>query len=360
MEIPRFGRVVAEPHQYLIHLRNGRVVRSGQGASCFKWPSDSVTLIPTSIAKLSFCADQVTREKVRVEVSGLAVYRIVEPLLANRMIDVDVGRLTDILRDMFVGATRRIVAGLSLDECITHRKERVAAALLQEIAPVLSGSGAPEDTTHQGWGIVIDTIEIQHVRVLSEEVFQRLQAPYRESLALAALQAKEQVAEEQARLTFARRRAEEHARREIMNEEESRLAAERERQVAADRHAAALAAEALDAELERNRRATEAERERARAELETRRETAEMEAATMRLSRESRGELTERQLEEVVLVETLPRMAEALRGTFDTINLTSAQGSGGDLFAFLSAGIEHVARATRSAAASARTGRSES
>jgi hypothetical protein len=82
-----------------------------------------------------------------------------------------------------------------------------------------------------------------------------------------------------------------------------------------------------------------------------------MEAATMRLSRESRGELSDRQLEEVVLVETLPRMAEAFRGSFETIHLTSASGQGGDLLAFLSAGIEHVARATRSAAATTRGAR---
>ena len=110
MEIPRWGRVVAKPHEFLIHIRRGRVKTSGHGASCFRFPSDSVALIPTSIAKLAFSADQVTREKIGVEVSGLAVYRIAEPLLAYRMIDGDIGRLSEILRDMFVGATRRIVA----------------------------------------------------------------------------------------------------------------------------------------------------------------------------------------------------------------------------------------------------------
>ncbi len=71
--IPSWGRVTAQPHEFLIQIRDGKVRRSGQGVSCFKMPGDSVTLIPTSISKLSFRADQVTLEKTGVEVTGLAV-----------------------------------------------------------------------------------------------------------------------------------------------------------------------------------------------------------------------------------------------------------------------------------------------
>lgn len=413
MKVPHWGQVVAQPHEYLIQIRNGRVRRHGQGASCFKWPGDSVALVSTSIAKLSFSADQVTREKVGVEVTGLAVYRVVEPMLAYRMIDGDLTRLTDILREMFVGATRRIVAGLSLEDCITHRKERVASALVEEIAPVLAGQGAMGDTTSQGWGVVLDTIEIQNVRVLSEEVFARLQAPYRESLALEALKAREQVEEEQARISVARQRAEEQAKRTMMAEEEARLEAERRRDVERARHEEALAKAALaadieravereraeqerkksvlaaelerrakqsdaelaqakrqsEAELERRARVHEAEleqqrklheaaleqakrqieldREKAQAELATRREQAELEAETLRAARAARADLSDRQLEELVLSETLPRMADAFRGSFGEIHLTAASGQGSELFTFLSSGIEQVARATR-------------
>jgi len=93
---------------------------------------------------------QVTVEKVGVEVRGLAVYRIADPLLAFRMIDGDRSSLTEILRDMFVGATRRIVARLTLDECITHRKDMVAQALMGEIAPILAGEGARATSPRPG------------------------------------------------------------------------------------------------------------------------------------------------------------------------------------------------------------------
>jgi flotillin len=330
--IPKWGRVVARPHEFLIQMRNGRVTRSGQGLSCFKWPWDSIAVIPTSIQKLQFRADQVTLEKTGVEVTGLAVYRVAEPLLAYRMLDVEAltsNALAAILCDMFIGATRRIVAGLTLEACITHRKERVASALMEEIAPVLRGEGAPEDGTSKGWGVVIDTIEIQDVKVLSEEVFSRLQAPYREALALEALLARDNVAREQARLEAEQRRRAEQARRELMAEEEARLEAERRREADARAHTDALAL-----------RAQEAERARASIELAARREAGELEAELVRLERAARVDLTEARLREVLMTETMPAMANAFRGSFDRINLTT--GDGAKLFGFLSAGIDQV------------------
>lgn len=328
MSIPRWGRVVARPHEFLVHIRNGRVVASGQGASCFKWPSDGVALVPTSIEKLGFQADQVTREKVGVEVTGLAVYRIVEPLIAYRMLDLATSRLSEVLRDMFVGATRRIVASLTLEECIAHRKERVAAALMAEIAPVLAGEGAPEDATHSGWGVVLDTIEIQDVRVLSEVVFERLQAPYREQLALDAMRARTQVQE-----------AQEAAARAALEEEIARAARRQQADLARE-------AEREEAELHAAARRAAAAEDHERRKLELSRQAGELEVELERARRDARGEPTEAQLREVMLTQTMPRVAEAFRGSFDRVHVTHAGGEGGELFAFLSAGLDTVLRAT--------------
>jgi regulator of protease activity HflC (stomatin/prohibitin superfamily) len=310
MDIPRWGRVTAQANEFLIQMRDGKVVRAGQGLSCFKWPSDSVAIVPTSIEKLGFAADQVTVEKVGVEVKGLAVYRIAEPLLAYRMIDLDRASLTDILRDMFVGATRRIVASLTLDECIRHRKDHIASALMEEIRPILAGEGADDDTSATGWGVVLDTIEIQDVRVLSAEVFQRLQAPFRERLAFEALVAEQRVLEERTK-----RESERHA------------------------HEDALAARRLEAELARARLKAEADRERAQIDLAAKREAAEADAAIVEMERKARCDLSEARLREIMLTDTMPELARAFRGTFDRVNVTSTNA---DPFAFVSAGIDHV------------------
>ena len=129
-----------------------------------------------------------------MEVTGVAVYRIAEPLIAFRMVNFSYPeraqeKLEELLGEMFVGAVRRLVANLSVEECLCRRKEGIAAELMREIIPVVSGQGKPDDGTDAGWGIVMDTVEIQDVRVLSEAVFANMQAKFRKEQERAAREA---------------------------------------------------------------------------------------------------------------------------------------------------------------------------
>jgi flotillin len=259
----RWGFVSAKPSEYLVHVRRGKIRSrsSGQGATCFKWPWDAVSIVPTSVQRLSFSADQVTSEKVGVQVVGLAVYRIAEPLIAYRVLNFSYPeraqqKLEQTLSAMFVGATRRLAANLTVEECLQKRKSALAEELLREIAPVVGGEGRPEDGTDRGWGIVIDTIEIQEVTVLSEKLFMAMQAPYR-----ALLDQKAREARADAEKQIATREAE--CRREV---EAARLRAERaikEQRAEAER----LEAEArIRDELALRERRLEAERVQADAE----------------------------------------------------------------------------------------------
>lgn len=236
----RWGRITAKPSEYLVVMRRGRVRErySGQGASYFKWPADAVAVIPTSLQKLAFTADQVTREKTGVAVTGLAVYRIADPLLAFRVLNFAYPeraqqKLEETLTSMFIGATRRLVANLSLEECLQKRKSALAEELIREVAPVVGGEGKPSDSTTKGWGVVIDTIEIQEVRVSSERVFSAMQAPYRQALEQRA--------------------------------HEARAESEREMALKSTRYSLDIEAAKIDAELETQRRQSELEEARAAA-----------------------------------------------------------------------------------------------
>ena len=215
----RWGVITAKPSEYLIHVRRGRIRRksTGQGASCFKWPWDSVAVIPTTINRLQFTADQVTREKVGVQVTGLAVYRIVEPEIAFRMLNFSYAerasqKLAEILREMFVGATRRHVANLTVEDVMTRRKEAIGGELMRELAPVMRGHGQAEDATSTGWGVVLDTVEVQNVHILSEAVFRDMQAEFRSTLTMRARQAELISAQETATREASSTRAIEEAR----------------------------------------------------------------------------------------------------------------------------------------------------
>lgn len=316
-KMKRWGFITAKPSEYLIHVRRGKIRRrsTGQGASCFKLPWDSVAVIPTTINRLRFTADQVTLEKVGVQVTGLAVYRIAEPELMFRMLNFSYSeraqeKLAEILTEMFVGATRRLVANLRVEDAITHRKEAIARELMSELVPIVEGRGRTDDTTATGWGVIIDTVEIQNVQILSETVFQDMQARFRAELALRARMAEMESAREIATLEAAAARqieeakiASETATRELKAQAESRTtqielaedakreqlkarADEERRQLEQARALAELAAQTELAEQRRTR-----EQARALAELKAQTELAEEKGAReqARLLGESRA-----------------------------------------------------------------------
>lgn len=347
--IPRWGWVAAAPHEYLVVLRRGEVIRGQQGGSCFKRWTDTVALIDTSLRRLQFTADQVTLEKTGVQVTGLAVFRVVEPLLAYRMLDLsDSGDEVhaEILQQMLLGATRRLVANLTLEACLTQRKAALAAELMAEIAPVVGGSGAAGDGASQGWGLAIDTIEIQDVRVLSEEVFHSLQAPYREALALEALQARDEVSRAEASLAHAAEQRAEERRAEQHALEQARRAAERQAALQDAQHTARLQQEAHEAKLARERDASDAALEvaarasasarqiaeaDAESELRVARVRAEAEqvlglarAEIASASRSAHDEISEARLRELMITDTLPEVARAFAGSVDRIVVTGA------------------------------------
>jgi regulator of protease activity HflC (stomatin/prohibitin superfamily) len=300
-KMKRWGFITAKPSEYLIHVRRGKIRRksTGQGASCFKLPWDSVAVIPTTINRLQFTADQVTLEKVGVQVTGLAVYRIAEPELTFRMLNFSYSeraqeKLGEILTEMFVGATRRLVANLKVEDAITHRKESIARELMAELVPIVEGRGRTDDSTATGWGVVIDTVEIQNVQVLSDVVFKDMQARFRAELALKARMAEMESSREIATLEAAATRQIEEAKiasdtatRELRAQAESRTtqielsegakreqlkarAAEEQRQLAQARALAELKAQTELAEEKRLR-----EQARAVAELKAQTELAE-------------------------------------------------------------------------------------
>ncbi len=318
--LPSWGLITAAPHEHLLHVRNGRILRAEQGGSAFRWPGDTVALIDTSVHRLHFTADQVTRERTGVQVTGLAVFRVVEPRIAWRMLDLgEPDRFRTILAEMFVGATRRLVANLTLDDCLERRKDALAAELMSEVAPVVRGAGRSGDTADGGWGIVIDTIEIQDVRVLSREVFERLQAPYRATLALSAVAAEAEVAAAQAAVRNEAERQAEGRRREMLALAEERVIAERERARAEATHQQALGQMAVDAELRRDQQRAAGSVETARLQGEARKIAAEAEAAALRMCRAATDEVSEGRLRELLYTETAPRMAEALTGIFGEV-----------------------------------------
>lgn len=364
-KVKSWGFVTAKPSEHLIHVRGGNVThRSGQGATCFKWPWDSVAIVPTSLQQLSFRADQVTAEKVGVEVVGLAVYRIADPLLAFRVLNFSYPeraqeKLEHTLTSMFVGATRRIVATLSVEDCLKKRKAALADELLREIAPVVGGRGSHDDRTDRGWGVVIDTIEIQEVRVLSENVFAAMQAPFRAELEQGA-----RVANALAQQTIAQR--ETSCRRETelarlaaddeLAEREAGLRAKRALQqleleasqarAAADAYADTLRAQEKQAELERQAAMARAELERIAAAADKDAGLARAAVALQAAEAAVRQADADARLE---VAHQLPALAEALGKRIAEVKIVHVGGGDANPFAQLTGALGAIVDVARKA-----------
>ncbi|WP_437570632.1 SPFH domain-containing protein [Sorangium sp. So ce542] len=398
-KLKRWGRISAKPSEYLIHMRRGHLrPTSGQGASCFKLPGDSVAVVPTTIQKLQFTADQVTLEKVGVEVTGLAVYRIADPLVAFRMLNFSFPeraqeKLEALLVDMFAGAARRLIANLSVEECLTRRKEGIAGELMREIVPVVSGRGSVDDATDKGWGVLVDSIEIQDVRILSPAVFGNLQARYRKEqermareaslLTERAVQQGEAEAQRAIELTKLAAEVELRTRRQETSEkarleeiasgariEEARLAHEQqiaarsaraevektalEAEAAAARHAAKMAAGAHEIDLLRQRAAIAdarrlvAEAELAIAEIEARkaRLAQELELGRARALREIENAVSP-EIIRLTVAQQMPALAAAFQQRMGEVHVTAVDGA--NPFGYIAAAVEGVMGLARAA-----------
>jgi len=356
-ETKSWGRVWARPSEYLIKLRKGQVVCHGPGLSVFLWPGQTCAILPMSIQRTSFVADQITSEKVGMEVTGVAVYRIADPLLAFRMLDftgdsagADTLALT--LREMFIGAVRRLVASMTVEQCLTRRKESIAQELLQEIQPVVSGEGRADDSTDKGWGVVIDTIEIQDVRILSEAVFADLQAPYRTRLRLEAKRSQVQqeelihlrkVESDRKRLEadqeLHRRQAE--LKRQRAEEEEAlkRLRQQQQAELAKAETVARLACEELEAAGAARVIQETLEGDRLRGELN---------ASLRRQEREVDNLFSQQRIRYEFVAHALPAMAKAIGDSLGPVHLTHFEGGQGS-----GQGLAHAVTQVLSAARAA-------
>jgi regulator of protease activity HflC (stomatin/prohibitin superfamily) len=348
----RWGFITAKPSEYLVHCRRGsvRAASSGQGATCFKWPWDSVAVVPTSLQRIAFVADQVTAEKVGVQVTGLAVYRIADPLIAFRVLNFSYAeraqeKLGETLTAMLTGATRRLLANLGVEEALQKRKAAIADELMREIAPVVAGAGRPEDETDRGWGVVIDTIEIKDVRVLSEQVFSAMQVPFRAGLERQAREARAEADRRSALAEAESRRLVERSALDAKADIGARAAEiARERAEAETREAVRAAAreverararvEARAALLDGTRAEAEIGEAKLRAELERRRAEAEAEVAVGRGRAEldalvAANEATRSAARaRVLLVENLPALAGAVGERFGEVRVTQIGGDG--------------------------------
>jgi flotillin len=175
----RWGYITALPSEYLIHFTKGRLNEksSGQGASCFKYPRDTIFIIPTSMKEIVFKANQLTSDNVDIQVRGMIVYKINDPLKIFKLINFSnrpmaEEKLGHMIADMCRSYVKELVAIQTVEDCMRKRTEGIAEALKQSISQVVSSDNS-------GWGVEIVTVNVQDIFIQDKEIFQAMQMLYK-------------------------------------------------------------------------------------------------------------------------------------------------------------------------------------
>lgn len=237
----------AEPTEYILVVRNGRIARRGAGRSFWYWrPSTAIMLLPTATIDALFVLNETTSNFQPVTLQGQVTYRIVAPEttadLLNFTIDprtrayrsTDPTKLNQRIVNLVQTHLRAELRQLTLEDAL-RGSERLTTAVLARMQG---------DTLLAALGVACLSLFFTTIAT-SPELARALEAQYREALQQRADQA-----------IYARRaEAVEQERKIKQNELATALDLEQRRRTLVDlegenaRAAAIFAAEALRTQL---------------------------------------------------------------------------------------------------------------
>jgi hypothetical protein len=175
----------ANPNEYLVVGRGGRVTNRGTGTRVILWPGSTYVLIPSTKQEAAFEMTQETKDGIPLHFKGIVIYRITHPeQIAVNFNFHDGGGVAEInafIRNICLGELRAAAAGMTMQECIEQRKtvltSTVAAALRQVIL-------TDQDDVLKQWGIDVEMVQVAQVYIIDNELRRNLEAEIRNQIRL--------------------------------------------------------------------------------------------------------------------------------------------------------------------------------
>jgi regulator of protease activity HflC (stomatin/prohibitin superfamily) len=169
--------VEAKPNEWMLILRKGDLVECAVGLCTWMWPGDQAVRFPSQLNKLYFNAEQVTIEMQGVEVKGMLVWTVHRmedgPFRCYKAFGDDLKRKDPVeansqLQNMAVSIIRDRIANLTINDILKNR-QKLRNGVKDEMQKILTG-----------WGMWLETCEIQDVKIASRSLFNNLQTEFRE------------------------------------------------------------------------------------------------------------------------------------------------------------------------------------
>ena len=177
----------------MIVIRDGKLKQCGIGLQTFVNPFyDSVAKFPSSVRKVHFSAQQVSKEIQGIEITGVVLWSVHReedgPFKYFKYSGSDAEMANENLRMVAESIVRNTVANHSINEILSQR-EMIRQTLKKGIMDAVSG-----------WGMWVETVELTDVKICSRTLFEDLQAKFRQETNLTAertrLETKQKITEE--------------------------------------------------------------------------------------------------------------------------------------------------------------------
>jgi hypothetical protein len=331
--------VKANPNEYLVVGRRGKITNRGAAASAFLWPGSTYVLVPCTQQEATFEMTQESKDSIPLRFKGIVIYRVVDPEAAARQFDF-AGRsgheqIKTLIGHVCLGELRAAVAHMTMEECIEQRKTTLTDAVASALQEVIRGP----DGGH-GWGIELDVVQVAQVFIVDNELRRQLEAEVRNTIKV-----KSELSEIQMRegIKIAQTTSERRLQQEGLEAERQRVTIAREKlRLQKDFEKAEVEADAPVRLLKIQQQAEVLAREleKSRLEVQVRELAARAETALDRVRQDLR--------KEVLPLEQAPALAGALARMFRGMNL-SVYGQDGALLSSVAPVIDLLARRLREA-----------
>lgn len=163
--------VESQPDEWLLVVRDGKLVKAGIGLKTFIGFTDTVVRFPSRLEKVYFSANNVTKEMQGVEIHGVAfwsVYRLEDgPFRCYKYMEGT--NANNSVQTMCESVLRSLIANSTLDDVLRNRnylRDEIKSQLKEQF---------------REWGVWLETIEITEVTISSTRLFNDLQAEFRQS-----------------------------------------------------------------------------------------------------------------------------------------------------------------------------------
>lgn len=191
--------VKANPNQYLLVGRKGKLENRGVAVQSFLLPGTIFVLVPSIKQEAAFEFTQETQDGIPLRFKGIVIYRITDPIAAAQLFDFTGGagiqQINTLLAHVCLGELRDAVSHMTMAECIEQRKTTLSGVVRSALDATIHSESQASD-----WGISVEVAQLAQVFIVDAELRQQLEAEIRNEIKLKSDQSDILTAEE-AKLT---------------------------------------------------------------------------------------------------------------------------------------------------------------